>query len=110
MLSPLDDFPYHQVAEPIRAVGTSDRNFYDRYYFNLFDHTGTVMMTAGIGQSPNLGVTDAFVAVTHEGRQHVLRASRDLGGDRSDTRVGPIGVQVYEGLKRLRLFVDDPDG
>ena len=35
MLSPLDDYPIHQIAEPIRHVGTSDRNFYDRYYFNL---------------------------------------------------------------------------
>ena len=35
MLSNLDDFPVHQVAEPMRHAATSDRNFYDRYYFNL---------------------------------------------------------------------------
>jgi hypothetical protein len=34
MLTPLDDYPIHQVAEVMRHVGTSDRNFYDRYYFN----------------------------------------------------------------------------
>jgi len=34
-LSSWDDFPVHQIAEPVRHVGTSDRNFYDRYYFNL---------------------------------------------------------------------------
>ncbi len=31
MLSPLDDYPIHQIAEPVRRVGTSDRNFFDRY-------------------------------------------------------------------------------
>ena len=35
MLSPLDDYPVHQISEPMRHVGTSDRNFYDRYYFNI---------------------------------------------------------------------------
>ena len=35
MLSPLDDYPVHQISEPMRFVGTSDRNFYDRYYFNI---------------------------------------------------------------------------
>src|ERR1035438_2123803 len=31
VLSPLDDYPVHQISEPMRHVGTSDRNFYDRY-------------------------------------------------------------------------------
>ena len=43
MLSNLDDFPIHQTSEPMRHVATSDRNFYDRYYFNGFNHDGTVM-------------------------------------------------------------------
>ena len=28
-----DDFPIHQTAEPVAYSGT-DRNFYDRYFFN----------------------------------------------------------------------------
>jgi len=35
-LSPLDDYPVHQAALPIRHPATSDRNFYDRYYFNMY--------------------------------------------------------------------------
>ena len=31
MLSSMDDSPLHQITEVIRHVGTSDRNFYDRY-------------------------------------------------------------------------------
>ena len=64
MLSPLDDYPIHQIAEPMRHVGTSDRNFYDRYYFNLHRCDGELFAVFGLGQYPNLGVADAFVAVT----------------------------------------------
>ncbi len=102
MLSPLDDLPIHQIAEPVAHVGTSDRNFYDRYYFNLFEKRGAVMLTAGLGVYPNLGVADAFVAATHAGHQHVVRASRELA-DRTDTTVGPISIEVLEGLRRLHL-------
>ena len=48
-LSPLDDYPVHQIAETIRHVGTSDRNFYDRYYLNGFALDGSAMFIAGIG-------------------------------------------------------------
>jgi hypothetical protein len=109
MLSPLDDLPVHQIAEPISYVGTSDRNFYDRYYFNLFERSGAVMATAGLGVYPNLGVADAFVAATYADRQHVVRASRELGANRADTTVGPISIEVLEGLRRLRLRATGDD-
>ena len=35
MISSWVDFPVHQTSLPVRYVATSDRNFYDRYYFNL---------------------------------------------------------------------------
>ncbi len=110
MLSPLDDFPYHQTSEPIAVVGTSDRNFYDRYYFNLYSIERDLFVTAGLGQYPNLGVTDGFVSATTASRQHVVRASRELGLDRSDTSVGPLSVEIYEGLKRLRLRLEEAGG
>lgn len=33
MISPLDEYPLHQIPQPIAWPGTSDRNFYDRSYF-----------------------------------------------------------------------------
>ena len=63
MLSPLDDYPVHQIAEPIRHVATSDRNFYDRYYFNLHGCSDELFLVMGLGQYPNLGTTDAFAVV-----------------------------------------------
>jgi hypothetical protein len=102
-LSPLDDYPVHQIPEVMRHVGTSDRNFYDRYYFSSFPLTGDAMLIVGIGQYPNLGVTDAFALLRYKTLHRVVRASRELGADRMDTRVGPFQVTVIEGLKRLNV-------
>ena len=105
-LSPLDDFPFHQTSESLAHVATSDRNFYDRYYFNLHRRQGDLFMALGVGQYPNLGVTDAFAAVVYEGVHRVVRASRELGTDRGDTSVGPFGVEVLEPLNRLRVVLE----
>jgi hypothetical protein len=105
-LSPLDDYPVHQIAEPIRRVGTSDRNFYDRYYFNAFPQSGDLFLITGLGVYPNLGVADAFVCVLHENKHRVVRASRELGVDRMNTTVGPFRIEVIEGLKKLRVILE----
>lgn len=54
-LSPFDDYPIHQIADVVRHVGTSDRNFYDRYYFGC--HGGRAdlpYLITGLGVYPNL--------------------------------------------------------
>ena len=105
MLSPMDDTLLHQIAEPFRHVGTSDRNFYDRYYFNMHSCSDELFVVMGMGQYPNLAVQDAFALVRH-GRKHtVVRGSRVVG-DRADASVGPIRVEVIEGLKKLRFIVE----
>ena len=105
-LSPLDDYPVHQTALPIRHVATSDRNFYDRYYFNCHQGTDELMLVIGLGQYPNLGVTDAFALARHGTTHRVVRASRELGIDRMDTTVGPFRVEVIEGLRTLRVVLE----
>jgi hypothetical protein len=106
-LSPFDDLPIHQIAEPVRHVATSDRNFYDRYYFNCFAPDAGLMLIVGMGVYPNLGVADAF-AVVNDGSVHrVVRASRELGADRADTTVGPFRIEVVEGLRRLRVVLGE---
>ena len=110
MLSPLDDLPVHQVAETMATVGTTDRNFYDRYYFNMHACDDSFFLAGGLGQYPNLGVTDAFVAVAHGDTQTVVRSSRPLGRDRLDTTVGPLRVEVLKGLERVRFVCEETDG
>ena len=56
-----------------------------------------------MGQYPNLGVTDAFITVSIGTEQHTVRSSRELGHDRLDTSVGPLSVEVLEGLRTLRI-------
>ncbi|MGH9210651.1 MAG: hypothetical protein ACRD2C_08200 [Acidimicrobiales bacterium] len=109
MLSPLDDYPIHQVPEPVRRVGTSDRNFYDRYYFNCMstgEDESAPFLIMGMGQYPNLGVADAFAVVVHDGIHRVVRSSCALGLDRMDTTVGPFSVAVLRGLEELRFRLD----
>src|SRR5262245_32343341 len=105
-LSPLDDFPIHQAPQVMRHVATSDRNFYDRYYFNCHAGDDQLMLIIGVGQYPNLGVTDAFACVRTPAMHRVVRASRELGADRMDTAIGPFRVEVLEGLKRLRVVLE----
>lgn len=105
-LSPLDDYPIHQVPQVMRHVGTSDRNFYDRYYFNCHPCSDEMMLIVGMGQYPNLGVTDGFAVVRRGPLHKVVRASRELGADRMNTTVGPLRIEVLEGLKRLRVVLD----
>lgn len=105
MITKADDYPIHQTPEPIAHVGTSDRNFYDRYFFNGYARDGSTYFAAALGSYPNRRVMDAAFNVVHRGRQYVLRASRLAGAERMETRVGPINIEVIEPLARLRLEV-----
>ncbi len=106
MLTPFDDYPIHQIPEPIDRVATGDRNFYDRYYFSMHDLKSEVFAVVALGVFPNIGVMDTFATATRGNEQWVVKASRDLGHDRSRTSVGPITVEVLEGLKRLRTVCE----
>src|SRR5512136_2474328 len=106
MLTKADDYPIHQTPEPIAHIGTSDRNFYDRYFFNGYARDGSIYFAAALGSYPNRQVMDAAFNVVHRGRQYVVRASRLAGAERLDTRVGPISVEVIEPLERLRLRIE----
>lgn len=105
-----DDYPIHQTADPIAYAGT-DRNFYDRYYFNGYapgaEEDG--FFAAALGVYPHLNVIDASFCVLVGGRQVNLHASRGLNMERMDTQVGPIAVSVVEPLRVLRVAVDAPE-
>ena len=55
---PLDEYPVHQVPMSMRYMESSDRNSYDRSYWNAQDRTGEVFLVTGLGVYPNLGVID----------------------------------------------------
>lgn len=135
MLTKADDFPIHQRPEPVASAGT-DRNFYDRYFFNgylaeaaqpgngpasaasagestaasspapPFTADSPVYFAVAMGLYPHLNIIDASFSVTFAGTQHNLHASRLLHSERLDTRVGPISVEVVEPLQVLRVRVE----
>jgi len=102
----MDEFMAHQTCETFDHVFTSDRNFYDRYYFNMHSSSDEIFVIMGMGQYPNLGTTDAFVSVSIGETIHVVRASRELGSNRLDTTIGPFGTEVLEGLKKVRFYCE----
>ena len=109
MLTKGDDFPLHQSAEPIAFAGT-DRNFYDRYFFNGYSPDGSVFFAAAMGFYPQLGIVDAAFCVLVDGVQHNLRASRRSGGERLDLSVGPIAISIDAPLETLTLHIAANDG
>lgn len=100
-----DDYPLHQTPEPIAYSGT-DRNFYDRYFFNGYAPDGSGFFAVAFGIYPNLDVADAHFCVIRDGVQHCLHASRRLGMERTDLSCGPIRIEVVEPLQKLRVIVE----
>jgi hypothetical protein len=102
----LDEYPVHQVPLSMARAGSSDRNFYDRSYFNAHDGTGDVLLITGLGVYPNLGVIDAYATVRRGDRQWAVRFSDSLAERGLDQNVGAYRVEVIEPLRRLRLICD----
>lgn len=107
MITSLDDYLVHQTAEPVNQPSQSDRNFYDRYWFNGFDEAGTFIFEAGFGLYPNRRVMDAHFSIVIGGRQYALHASRRAPRDRIEMQVGPVSITVLEPMRRIRVAVDD---
>ncbi len=109
VLTQADDFPVHQTPEPV-ALGPSDRNFYDRYFFNAFAPDGSFFLAAAFGLYPNINIADAHFSLLINGEQHCVHASRWLNWERMNLQVGPIRIRVLQALQRLELSVEPTDG
>ena len=109
MLTKGDDYPLHQTSEPVAFAGT-DRNFYDRYFFNGYSPDGSIFFAAAMGFYPQLGIVDASFCVLAGGVQYNLRASRRSGGERLDLSVGPITLSIDMPLEAVTLRIAPNDG
>ena len=109
MLTKADDFPIHQTPEPIAFSG-SDRNFYDRYFFNGYAPDGSSYFGVAFGIYPHLNVADAHFSVIRDGVQYCIHASKILHMERFDIEVGPIRIEVLEPLKKLKVTVEKTAG
>lgn len=109
MLSKGGDFPIHQRPEPLAFAGT-DRNFYDRYFFNGYGPDGLGFFAVAFGVYPHLNLADAHFSCVRDGIQYCVHASRLLSMERLDLKVGPIRIEVIEPLRVLRVVVSDETG
>ncbi len=104
---PLDEFPLHQVPLSLEHVASTDRNAYDRSYFNAHDRSGDLFFITGFGVYPNLGVKDAFALIRRGNQQSAVHFSDAIDDDRLNQQVGAYRIEVIEPLRRLRLICDD---
>ncbi len=108
MLNKLDDYPVHQTPEPLAVLATSDRNAYDRTWFNGFAPDGSYYFGIGMAVYPHRGIIDcAFSTVRPGERQHCFYGSRRAPDERTDTSVGPFRIEVVEPMRRTRVILDD---
>ncbi|HEY5639824.1 MAG TPA: hypothetical protein VIW01_07205 [Dehalococcoidia bacterium] len=106
MLTRFDDYPIHQTNEPVAHPASSDRNVYDRYWFNGYADDGEFYFGVGMGLYPNRGILDCGFSIVRDGEQHACHGSRRAPGDPSDTTVGPFKLDVVEPMLKVRLTID----
>ncbi len=110
MLNKFDDFPIHQTAEPLAHPATSDRNVYDRTWFNGYAKDGSYYFGIGMAIYPHRRILDcAFSVVTPGGLQHCFYGSRRAPEERSEMICGPMRIEVLEPMKRVRVVLEDND-
>lgn len=108
MLNKLDDYPVHQTPEPLAHPATSDRNVYDRTWFNGYAPDGSYYFGIGMAVYPHRGILDCAFSVVQSGlRQHCFYGSRRAPDERTDMRVGPFRIEILEPMKRTRVILDD---
>lgn len=110
MLNRLDDYPIHQTPEPIAHLATTDRNAYDRSWFNGFSIDGKWYFGVAMGLYPHRGVMDcAFSVVRRDGLQHCFFASRRAPTERTEMEVGPFRIELPEPMRRTRVVLEPND-
>ncbi len=103
MITSFDDYCIHQTTQPVAEPSTSDKNFYDRYWFNGFDAEANYIFEIGFGLYPNRRVMDGHFSVALEGKQYAFHGSRRAPRDRRETAVGPLRITVETPMRAIRV-------
>ena len=109
MLSKFDDYPIHQTAEPLFHTATSDRNTYDRFWYNGHARDGSFYFGVGVGRYPNLGILDCALSLAIDGHQYAFHGSRRAPLEPTDTSVGPFALHILEPMGRHRVVIEAND-
>ena len=104
MLSEQDDFIGHQLPTTFDHVMNSDPAWMERLWYTGHPiPAGDIIFDIGLGWHPNRNVMDGFAGVAFDGRQVNFRVSRRLRPKPLETTIGPLEIEVLEGLRRHRL-------
>ncbi len=106
MLTRFDDYPIHQTPEPVAHAASSDRNVYDRYWFNGYADDGEFYFAVGMGLYPNRGILDCGFSIVRDGEQHAFHGSRRAPAEPSDSTVGPFRIEVLEPMRKTRVTLE----
>jgi hypothetical protein len=107
MLSKQDDFIGHQLPTTFDHVMSSDPAWMERLWYTGHPIPGgDLIFDIGLGWHPNRNVMDGFAGVALDGRQHNFRVARRLRPNPMETKIGPLGIEIVEGLRRHRLTLE----
>jgi len=107
MLTPQDDLLGHQTPTTFDHVMSSDPSWMERMWYTGHPKpSGEMIFDIGLGWHPNRNVMDAFAGATVDGVQYNFRASRRLRPNPLTTAIGPLRIEILEGLRRHRLVLE----
>jgi len=109
LITPFDDFPIHQTAETLAVPSSSDRNHYDRYWFNGFSEEKDFLFEIGVGFYPNRHIMDAHFSISTAGKQYSYHASTRMNPARYPINIGPISLEILEPMQKIRFSLKDPE-
>ncbi|MEZ5165269.1 MAG: hypothetical protein R2695_01810 [Acidimicrobiales bacterium] len=111
MLSKFDDYPIHQTPDPVAHPASSDKDVYERYWFNGYSRAGDMYLGIGMARYPHLGLQDCGISIVYEGVQYAFHASARSTDEPTDLRVGPFDLEIVEPMRscRVTLAANDTD-
>ena len=102
-LTGADEWFNHQIVNTHAAVGSADRAWTEKCWFTLMRKDGAMQASFGLGKYANRNVLDGFAGVQLGTQQRTVRASRVLSSAPDTLAVGPLGYDVVEPFKAIRL-------
>ena len=107
-LTALDEYFVHQIPEPLPNVVSHHEHWRESLFFVLHprDELGDVVILT-MAHFPARAELDALQLGTIGGTTTMARHARPAGNDPHTFVVGPVGIDVVEPFRTVRLHVDD---
>jgi hypothetical protein len=108
-LLPSDEYFNHQIVDTFASVGQSDPAWTEKICGMAAAKDGSLQIAFGFGKYTNRNVVDAYAGIAQGKAQWTVRGSRALHTDPDSINVGPMGYEIVEPLKKIRIFLEPND-